>query len=54
MPQNEELKVKLAQTLFQEQSNYSEALRFLDIVLKNNQDNHEALYLHGKILLKKN
>ena len=53
MPDNQDLKVKLAQILYQEQGKLEEAIELLGKVLEINAENHEALYLKGKIMLKK-
>lgn len=52
MPENEDLKVKLAQILFQEQGKLKEAKECLDNVFQLNPDNNEALYIYAKILIK--
>ena len=46
-----ELEQQLQEKL--EKGKLEDAIKYLDSVLEINPENHEALYLHGKIMLKK-
>lgn len=52
MPDNLDLKIKLALILFQEQAKPQEAKDCLDETLKVDPAHQEALHLYGKVLLK--
>ena len=52
MPDNWDLKIKLAQCLFQEQGKIDEPIGILNKVLESSPENHASLFLLGKIMFK--